>query len=176
MSVNTVRLRHNEARTALDNCASYLNVSMRVIESYIRQVRENPCPLTCDKISETADKVTSVAAIQQEIFKVYLDGWGEEDTIQILAAENVDAAATKLSAEAAMKEWFTRCAKVTTDASKAVKTAWNSLGPTAAREISRSRSGSQNRRNVRMPLKRWKARMRFQPTNVVFDKSNNNTL
>ena len=134
MSVNTVRLRHNEARTALDNCASYLNVSMRVIESYIRQVRENPCPLTCDKISETADKVTSVAAIQQEIFKVYLDGWGEEDTIQILAAENVDAAATKLSAEAAMKEWFTRCAKVTTDASKAVKTAWNSLGPTAARE------------------------------------------
>ena len=134
MTVNTVKLRHNEARTALDKCASYLNVSMRVIESYIRQVKENPCPLMCDKISETADKVTSVAAIQQEVFKVYLDGWEDEDTIQILTRENADPAATKLSTEATMKDWFTRCSRVTTDASKAVKTAWNSLGPSTARE------------------------------------------
>ena len=35
MSVNVVKLRHNEAREALDNCASYLNVSMRVIEAYL---------------------------------------------------------------------------------------------------------------------------------------------
>ena len=114
MTVNTVKLRHNEARTALDKCASYLNVSMRVIESYIRQVKENPCPLMCDKISETADKVTSVAAIQQEVFKVYLDGWEDEDTIQILTRENADPAATKLSTEATMKDWFTRCSRVTT--------------------------------------------------------------
>ena len=90
--------------------------------------------MTCDKITETADKVTSVSAIQQEIFKIYLDGWDEDDTVQILARENVDAEATKLNAEAAMKDWFTRCTKVTTDASKAVKGAWNSLGPTTARE------------------------------------------
>ena len=90
MSANVVKLRHNEAREALDNCASYLNVSMRVIEAYIRQVRENPCPLTCDKISEVSDNVTAVAAIQQEVFKVYLDGWGQEDAIQIMASAGVD--------------------------------------------------------------------------------------
>ena len=119
MSVNVVKLRHNEAREALDNCASYLNVSTRVMEAYIRQVRENPCPLTCDKISEVTDKVTAVAAIQQEIFKVYLDGWGQEDALQIMAAAGVDAAATKASTEEAQKDWFARSSKVTTEASKA---------------------------------------------------------
>ena len=134
MSVNVVKLRHNEAREALDNCASYLNVSTRVMEAYIRQVRENPCPLTCDKISEVTDKVTAVAAIQQEIFKVYLDGWGQEDALQIMAAAGVDAAATKASTEEAQKDWFARSSKVTTEASKAVKIAWNSLGPLVSRE------------------------------------------
>ena len=134
MSANVVKLRHNEAREALDNCASYLNVSMRVIEAYIRQVRENPCPLTCDKISEVSDNVTAVAAIQQEVFKVYLDGWGQEDAIQIMASAGVDPVATRTATETAQREWFAKSSKVMTDASKAVKTAWNSLGPTVARE------------------------------------------
>ena len=97
-------------------------------------MRENPCPLTCDKISEVSDNVTAVAAIQQEIFKVYLDGWGQEDAIQIMASAGVDPVATRTAAETAQREWFAKSSKVTTEASKAVKTAWNSLGPTVARE------------------------------------------
>ena len=78
VSTDPLVLSHVDAGKGLDRCAQYLNIAYRVLDSQTRQLACNPCPLMCDKIEAINDKVTSVSAMQQELFTVYLKGWDDE--------------------------------------------------------------------------------------------------
>ena len=134
MSVDPIVLSHVEAGKGLERCAQYLNIAYRVLDAQTRQLGCNPCPLMCDKIEAVNEKVTAVSAMQQELFTVYLKGWTDEATIEIMTANNVDLVATKASTEATQQSWYQKAMKMTTDSAKSVKNAWVSLGPSAARD------------------------------------------
>ena len=134
MSTDPLVLSHVDARKGLDRCAQYLNIAYRVLDSQSRQLACNPCPLMCDKIEAINEKVTAVSAMQQELFTAYLKGWDDDSTIEIMMAENVDLAASKASTQATQQSWYQKAMKMTTDSAKAVKNAWQSLGPSTARD------------------------------------------
>ena len=134
VKIDLIALNTKEAKKALDKCANYLNIVHRLLDSFFRQLKENPNPVTCDKVDELTFKVTSVASVQQEIFDVFLLGWEDDAIVQMMVDEGKDVLATKKATEDLQKTWNKKTNDMITNAAKAVKSAWNSLGPSAARE------------------------------------------
>ena len=134
VKLDLIALNTQEAKKALDKCANYLNIVDRLLDSFFRQLKENPNPVTCDKVDELTNKVTSVASVQQEIFDVFLLGWEDDAIVQLMVNEGKDVVATKKATEDLQKTWNKKTNDMITNAAKAVKSAWNSLGPSAARE------------------------------------------
>ena len=61
-------------------------------------------------------------------------GWEDDAVLQLMVNEGKDVVATKKATEDLQKTWNKKTNDMITNAAKAVKSAWNSLGPSAARE------------------------------------------
>ena len=164
IQIDTLSVTHEEAGKGLDRCAQFLNITYRLLDAQTRQLGANPCPLMCDKIDKINDKVTAVGAMQQELFATYLKAWEDEAQIEIMRARGCDIPAEKERTENLQKSWYQKIMKMTTDAAKSVKTAWTSLGPSAARDSRwrrrQSRSPERGERHTSDPPDRSRDRDR----------------